>query len=281
MDSRKIGQFIAEQRKAKQMTQKDLALQLNITDKAVSKWERGLSCPDITILSSVAEILGVTVSELLEGEKSEGRAEILEKSVGNALQYADNTVKSRVKSLQKLWLIVFTALLAAAIVVCAICDMALSGTLTWSLYPISSMVFAWFVISPLLGFGKKGLRGSLILLCVLILPFLLVLNILTGHQYPIMPVGIRVSFLAGAYLWIVYGWFKKMGERKMLAGAASLFAAIGLDILIRLSLSNITGEPVIDVWNMMSALILAAAGGVLFFVHTRKIQKERLRSGES
>ena len=57
------------------MTQKDFARMLNITDKAVSKWERGISCPDISLLPSVADILGVTIHELLNGEQSNTEAE--------------------------------------------------------------------------------------------------------------------------------------------------------------------------------------------------------------
>lgn len=55
MDENRTGQFIAELRKEKKITQKDLAIQLHIIDKAVSKWERGLSYPDITLLTSIAE----------------------------------------------------------------------------------------------------------------------------------------------------------------------------------------------------------------------------------
>ncbi len=51
-----IGKFIAQLRKEKKMTQKELANQLHITDKAVSKWERGLSCPDILLLNPIADI---------------------------------------------------------------------------------------------------------------------------------------------------------------------------------------------------------------------------------
>ena len=70
MNTEKMGRFIAERRKDKHMTQKDFARMLNITDKAVSKWERGISCPDISLLPSVADILGVTIHELLNGEQS-------------------------------------------------------------------------------------------------------------------------------------------------------------------------------------------------------------------
>lgn len=70
MDSKRIGQFISMQRKQMSMTQKDLASKLNITNKAISKWETGEGYPDISVLPTLAEILNVTVDELLKGEKN-------------------------------------------------------------------------------------------------------------------------------------------------------------------------------------------------------------------
>ena len=67
MDARKTGTFIAQKRKAINMSQRDLADHLHITDKAVSKWERGLSFPDITILIPLAQTLDVSLYDLLTG----------------------------------------------------------------------------------------------------------------------------------------------------------------------------------------------------------------------
>ena len=71
MDQLKIGKFIAECRKQKKLTQMQLAEMLNITDKAISKWERGLAMPDTSIMLELCDILGVTVNDLLSGEKIE------------------------------------------------------------------------------------------------------------------------------------------------------------------------------------------------------------------
>lgn len=64
-----LGMMIAELRKEKGMTQLELAEKMGVTDKAVSKWERDLSCPDINSLPNLAEILGVTVDELMQIKK--------------------------------------------------------------------------------------------------------------------------------------------------------------------------------------------------------------------
>ena len=69
MDQIKIGKFIAECRKEKGFTQMQLAEKLGITDKAISKWERGLSMPDSSIMLTLCDMLGISVNELLNGEK--------------------------------------------------------------------------------------------------------------------------------------------------------------------------------------------------------------------
>ena len=69
MDQVKIGKFIAECRKKENLTQIQLAEKLNITDKAVSKWERGKALPDTSIMLELCDILCISVNELLSGEK--------------------------------------------------------------------------------------------------------------------------------------------------------------------------------------------------------------------
>ena len=69
MDQIKIGRFIAERRKSAGLTQVQLAQRLSITDKAVSKWERGMAMPDTSIMLELCDILGISVNELLSGEK--------------------------------------------------------------------------------------------------------------------------------------------------------------------------------------------------------------------
>ena len=68
MNLDKIGKFISERRKNKKLTQEQLAEKLNISDRAVSKWERGLCLPDASIMIPLCEILGINVNELLSGE---------------------------------------------------------------------------------------------------------------------------------------------------------------------------------------------------------------------
>ncbi len=83
MDQIKIGKFIAERRQKVKLTQAQLAEKLNITDRAVSKWERGKSLPDSSIMLELCSLLQITVNDLLSGEvvAMENRNEELEKTL--------------------------------------------------------------------------------------------------------------------------------------------------------------------------------------------------------
>lgn len=100
IDKEKFGAFVAQLRKEQGMTQKDLAAKVYISDKAVSKWERGLSMPDITLLIPLAQALGITVTELLECQRMEqtamdsGRVEEL---VHRVISYSEETPAQRQK----------------------------------------------------------------------------------------------------------------------------------------------------------------------------------------
>jgi len=80
MDTVKTGALIAQARREKELTQKDLAQALHVSVQAVSKWERGLNFPDIALLEPLAELLGLSVSELMAGERNADPGEELVRS---------------------------------------------------------------------------------------------------------------------------------------------------------------------------------------------------------
>ena len=95
MDNLKTGAFIKSCRKEKRMTQKELADRLHVTDQAVSKWERGLSAPDIALLEPLASVLGVTIVELLSGERMapKGQTAELNAAARTALDYSERQLE--------------------------------------------------------------------------------------------------------------------------------------------------------------------------------------------
>ena len=108
MDQEKIGKFIAELRKEKNMTQNELAESLGITDRAISKWENGRGMPDLSLLTPLCEKLGVSINELLSGERLDKKdyQEKLEENFINTIDYIDkkNVKSNTIKSI--IWLVI-------------------------------------------------------------------------------------------------------------------------------------------------------------------------------
>lgn len=98
MNNVKIGKFIAERRKEKCFTQAQLAEMLNITDRAVSKWETGRSMPDVSIMLALCSILDINVNELLNGERL-NMEEYNEKAERLLLEMAEKEEKSNKRML--------------------------------------------------------------------------------------------------------------------------------------------------------------------------------------
>ena len=118
MDQLKIGKFIAECRKQKQLTQLQLADKLGITDKAISKWERGIAMPDTSIMLELCDILCISVNELLNGERinmenSNEKNEQLLLDMAKELETKKKTIWS---SMWAIMIISMTALIAGIFV---------------------------------------------------------------------------------------------------------------------------------------------------------------------
>lgn len=112
MDSYKTGKFIAQKRKEKGLTQRALAEKIGVTDKAISKWERGLSCPDISLLLPLSDALGTNVTEILNGSaideiNVELSDDILVSSVQNYVRYTSKESKKQIAAVALILIIVF------------------------------------------------------------------------------------------------------------------------------------------------------------------------------
>ena len=123
MERRTIGGFIAVLRKANGMTQKELAEKLNVSDKAVSRWERDECAPDLTLIPVLAEIFGVTSDELLRGEKATARQ--TEETVAVKTQkQLDRLLESNATKL-KIRSIIASGIAAVGLIAAMICNSAL------------------------------------------------------------------------------------------------------------------------------------------------------------
>ena len=113
MNQEKIGRFIAELRKEKELTQIDLANKLGITDRAISKWENGRGMPDLSLIKPLSDELGITVNELLSGERLDKKdyQEKLEENIINTIDYT-NKKMNKTKKIFMITLLVILIIIA-------------------------------------------------------------------------------------------------------------------------------------------------------------------------
>lgn len=261
MDQTEIGKFIARCRKEKKITQAQLAEKLNITDRAVSKWETGKSMPDSSIMLELCEILGITVNELLSGEKID--VEHYEKKADEnliALKRKDenNITKNGIIS------ILFSVVFLIGIMVCLICNIAISGSLTWSLIPVGSIVFAWAISFPSIILGKKGIFVSCMSFSIFIVPYLFLLSSLIKVK-EVFSIGAAIAVTSIIFLWIIIAIFIRIGkDKKFVALGITFLSAIPFVILVNMILSKMIWEPALDIWDLLSIFILLILAFISF-----------------
>ena len=174
MDKEKFGEFICYLRKEKGMTQKELGDILHLTNKAISKWERGLSLPDICIIEEIAKNLDISVLELLNGEKnseSDISNEKANKIIEDTVKHSGETIK-RLKRKVTILIGIIIGLLPVALTIFAVACFYLikdEKTLDDALLTLGFIIFAAIILFieygiPILGISlTKVLYNSKVL----------------------------------------------------------------------------------------------------------------------
>lgn len=216
--------------------------------------------PDSSIMLELCEVLGITVNELLSGRKvsMENYEQTINENLIALKKKDENNAKRNV-----LLFIVLSITFLVGMAVCAICDFAITGTLTWSLIPISSIIFTWLAASPVRMLGKKGIVGSLLSISILTIPYLYVLSNIVNVK-SVFSIGWIMAVISIIYLWIIFVVFHKLNTRKWLAGGIMATLAIPIMIIINVVLSGMLSEPVLDIWDGLSVFLILIAAIVLF-----------------
>lgn len=276
LDNKKTGDFILTLRKAKNMTQKELAEKLNITDKAVSKWERGIGYPDITIVSKLANILDVTVNELLNGERTVEERTTCD-IVESTLDYADKVSEQRNFKTLNIAIGFISLIFLISIFICILCDLVTSKTISWSIIPSCSIVLAWFIIIPIIRFKKNKWAISLLCLSILIIPFLWIIEKNTSSDGWLNSIGIPIAIVSLSYLWgVVYLFCYTKINRWYCVSIAFIIIPV-LDIIIDIVL----GRLLIDYFFLLTMLGAAIISLTFFYIgFWRKNKKKSIKDIE-
>lgn len=172
----------------------------------------------------------------------------------------------------KIYFSIFTATCLIAVIVCVICDLAISKALTWSLIPVSSIIFAWLILLPSMILKKKVVITTLLFLTIFIIPFLYVLSVIIENK-EVLSIGALISVIGIIYLWSIVGIFQKLKQKKYIATGISVLLAIPVCLIINITLSKIMLEPIMDIWDILTIFILLTISIILFIMNYHKSKK--------
>lgn len=184
MDQVKIGKFIAELRKEKSMTQQQLGDKIGVSFKTISKWENGRGMPELSLLKPLSEELGVTINEILSGERiqSERYLNKLEENMINTIEYSEEQKEKRNKVIGIVLLIVGFLITLTAISI-------FPSESSWSsIYSVAGTIVALVGFSKIirkLQYGKRLLLNFGFFITFVALLFVLdFINVVNNHQSP-------------------------------------------------------------------------------------------------
>lgn len=141
-DKKTFGSFIKEKRAAKNYSQKDLAELLSVTEGAVSKWERGISYPDITMISDICHVLDISEHEFITASTDTKTRRLQQE----ARQF---------RMIRNAWFWVPTGCYAVALLTCLICNLAIDGRLTWFFIVLAALLTAYSFVPTFTSFFPK------------------------------------------------------------------------------------------------------------------------------
>lgn len=270
MDSKKIGSFIAELRKEKGMTQQELGDMLNVTNKAVSKWETGAGYPEITMIHDLAELLGITPTELLNGERdtlalpreNEGCAMISQ-------PVKEKKTVSRFKG-TSISLFILSTIFILASFICLLCDFILNKAFGWSLYPVGAMAVVWFTILAIMKVKKHKLEAIIVVFASTLTLYLFLIEHLVPIKGWVIPLAmpIAMSSIFAAYVVAALFIYTKINRLYVSAIIVALFGII-VNLVVQKAVFNFVGNSdfiysfIVVLSSVIASIILVAIGFLL------------------
>ena len=187
MDNQEFGSRIAEARKKNGMTQRELAERLDVTDKAVSKWECGKGFPEITLLPKLSKVLGIKPEDLLADKAKVESSGLQKEPVPSQIESVDPQVdlvtsvirysgEQQYRKLSRLVFPIICGALGIAAFVCALVDYCITQSLTWSRFPLSALLFCFVVLLPIFLLKKHRTAFGASVFFAGLIPYLLYLE---------------------------------------------------------------------------------------------------------
>lgn len=259
MQQQEIGIRISTARKKLNYTQRELADRLGVSDKTISKWERGNGYPDISMLSSICKELKIDLSTLLGEAQQETTKE--ESNLKTLADYAVLMVKKHRENIRKLsWCFLSVAMLLG-MMICLICDYAMNDGFSWSIISSSAIVYAWLVVTTALMSTKRIIEKTLVVIMLAIFPFLYIIS--TQISYPkLLQTSWIIALGADGLLLICYGILKKGSYSIWYKGALIVLFSGMFNVFVHFLVNQTTNMLALQVMGNVALLLALLCVGM-------------------
>lgn len=263
-----IGEKIQQFRKARGLSQEQLADSLNVSRQAVSKWETDQSSPDIENILAISRFFSITTDELLGNSSASSALDttcLLAETKKRIL--FDVRQLGRLFGLidSKITLITFSLLCFIAAGTCAIVNFAIDQRLTWAAYPLISIALGWVVAAPL--FYRK-LIMALCALTAAIGPYLYCMDRLTHGPDWFVKLGLPIAAIGVVFSWLTYLLFR---FAKINAWYKAAIVALLAGVAVSPAIDLVTGETTALnlAINIFSGLFMAAIFWIIGYIRNK------------
>lgn len=176
---------------------------------------------------------------------------------------------------KRVYEILLVVLLLIGVIICTICDIVISGAYTWSLIPVSAIVFAWVALLPIKRYGQKGIWASLIILNICIISYLYALNNVVQNSKLLFEVGMKMAISSIIYLIAIFAIFKFLRKKRFAAIGFSLLLGIPMCIMTNVRLSRMFRQPLLDIWDLLAILVLFVLASIAFLYQLNISKKKK------
>jgi transcriptional regulator with XRE-family HTH domain len=278
MDNQEFGSRISEARKKNGMTQRELAEQLDVTDKAVSKWECGKGFPEITLLPKLSKVLGIKPEDLLTDKPQVEKAGIQAEPVPSQIESVDPQVElvtniirysgeQQYRKLSRLVFPIICGALGIAAFVCALVDFCLTQSLTWSRFPLSALLFCFVVLFPIFLLKKHRTAFGAVVFLAGLIPFLLYLETLVPAKGWVIGLALPIVAMSAVCTALTIWLFLYSKIDHLISSAIVLMVAgVGLNFSINEIVQRYLNKQQFNISVAITAIAFAVATVILVVV---------------
>ncbi len=278
MDNQEFGSRIAEARKKNGMTQRELAERLDVTDKAVSKWECGKGFPEITLLPKLSKVLGIKPEDLLADKAKVESSGLQKEPVPSQIESVDPQVdlvtsvirysgEQQYRKLSRLVFPIICGALGIAAFVCALVDYCITQSLTWSRFPLSALLFCFVVLLPIFLLKKHRTAFGASVFFAGLIPYLLYLESLVPTKGWVIGLALPIAAMtAGCTALSIWLFLYSKVDRLIAAAIVLADTGVAMNFLINEIVMRYVDKQYFNISVFITAGCFAVAAVVLVII---------------